>query len=171
MNWRSTSQSKTMPPFTPIQTGLLQRKCNSCGQHSISGRVCTNCQPKSSLHRKLTIGASNDLLELEADQIADRVLATPANTTISNAPSRIQRFTGQMSEQADVAPASVDRVLSSPGRPLETSLQQDMGQRFGHDFSHVRVHTDAAAARSAQEVTANAYTVGHNIVFNAGQYV
>ncbi|MCY7338307.1 MAG: DUF4157 domain-containing protein [Chamaesiphon sp.] len=46
-----------------------------------------------------------------------------------------------------------------------------MGQRFGHDFSHVRVHTDAAAARSAQEVTANAYTVGHNIVFNAGQYV
>jgi Domain of unknown function (DUF4157) len=169
MNWRSTSQ-KTTSSFTPIQTGLLQRKCKSCGQHRIAGGACTNCQPKSGLQRKLTIGASNDPLELEADRIADRVLATPANPTISTAPPRIQRSTGQTTEQADVAPASVDRVLSSPGRPLETSLQQDMGQRFGHDFSRVRVHTGDEAARSAQEVNASAYTTGHKIVFGAGQF-
>jgi hypothetical protein len=45
-----------------------------------------------------------------------------------------------------------------------------MGQRFGHDFSRVRVHTDAAAERSARDVNANAYTVGHNIVFGARQF-
>jgi outer membrane protein OmpA-like peptidoglycan-associated protein len=69
-----------------------------------------------------------------------------------------------------VAPASVDRVLSNSGSPLEAGLQQDMSQRFGHDFSRVRVHTGDEAARSAQDVSASAYTVGHNVVFNAGQF-
>lgn len=170
MNLRSTTQTKQPLSFTPVPTGLLQRKCTSCGQHQIAGGECANCQPKSGLQRKLSIGASNDLLEREADQVADRVLAAPANTTISTAPPHIQRFTGQTTGQADVAPDSVDRVLASPGRPLETSLQQDMGQRFGHDFSRVRVHTGDEAARSAQDVNASAYTVGHNIVFGAGQF-
>jgi hypothetical protein len=44
-------------------------------------------------------------------------------------------------------------------------------QRFGEDFSfsHVRVHTDAAAARSAFDVNARAYTVGSHIAFGAGE--
>ena len=49
-------------------------------------------------------------------------------------------------------------------------LQQDMGQRFGHDFSRVRVHTGRAAEQSARDVNAHAYTVGHNIAFGAGRF-
>jgi hypothetical protein len=45
-----------------------------------------------------------------------------------------------------------------------------MEPRFGHDFSRVRVHTDAKAAASAMAVNALAYTVGHNVVFGTGQY-
>jgi Domain of unknown function (DUF4157) len=45
-----------------------------------------------------------------------------------------------------------------------------MEPRFGHDFSKVRVHTDAEAAESAQAVNALAYTVGRDVVFGAGQY-
>ena len=45
-----------------------------------------------------------------------------------------------------------------------------MGQRFGHDFSRVRVHSGGAAEQSARDVNANAYTVGHNIVFGAGRF-
>jgi hypothetical protein len=45
-----------------------------------------------------------------------------------------------------------------------------MESRFGHDFSEVRVHDDAPAARSAHDVSARAYTVGQNIVFGDGQY-
>jgi hypothetical protein len=45
-----------------------------------------------------------------------------------------------------------------------------MEPRFGHDFGHVRVHTDAAAVRSATEVNARAYTVGRDVVFGAGQF-
>jgi hypothetical protein len=123
------------------------------------------------LQTKLAIGASNDPLEQEADRVADQVLAAPANPAVSGAPPRIQRSTGQPSATAGTVPASVDRVLESPGHPLDPALQQDMGQRFGHDFSRVRVHAGAAAEQSAQEVNANAYTVGHNIVFGTGRFV
>jgi pyrrolidone-carboxylate peptidase len=67
-------------------------------------------------------------------------------------------------------PDSVVAVLRSPGSPLPSTVRQGMEQRFGHDFSQVRVHTDEPAARSAMEVQARAYTVGSHVVFGAGQY-
>ena len=69
-----------------------------------------------------------------------------------------------------MAPASVDEVLAHGGRPLENNVRHDMERRFGHDFSGVRVHSDQAAARSADDVSANAYTVGSHVVFGAGNY-
>ena len=77
---------------------------------------------------------------------------------------------GQGKERMDAAPASVDRALASPGRPLQPALQQDMQQRFGYDFSRVRVHSDKPAEQSARDVNAHAYTVGSDIVFGAGQF-
>jgi len=149
---------------------LLQRKC-ACGGSALASLTggCEGCN-KNRLQKKLSISASNDPLEAEADRIADQVFAAPAHDAVSGAPPRIQHYTGQATEDMDTAPASVDRVLSGSGRPLEPALRQDMGQRFGHDFSQVRVHTDSAAEQSAQNVNAHAYTVGHNIVFGAGGY-
>jgi hypothetical protein len=134
-------------------------------------RLAGNRAVSASLQPKLRIGSAGDRYEQEADRLAEQVLAAPAHSVVSGTPTRIQRFTGQPTGQADaVAPASVDRVLSSPGTPMEPTLQQDMEQRFGFDFSPVRIHTDTAAERSAQDINANAYTVGHNIVFGAGQF-
>jgi outer membrane protein OmpA-like peptidoglycan-associated protein len=45
-----------------------------------------------------------------------------------------------------------------------------MEPHFDHDFSRVRVHTDATGAASARSVNATAYTVGDHIVFGAGEY-
>jgi hypothetical protein len=50
-----------------------------------------------------------------------------------------------------------------------TAQPTPMAGRRG-DFSHVRVHTDSAAAESARSVNALAYTVGSNVVFGAGRY-
>jgi hypothetical protein len=68
-----------------------------------------------------------------------------------------------------VAPM-INRALESEGSPLNGPTRQMMEGRFGHDFSQVRVHTDARADASAQAVQARAYTVGHDIVFRAGEY-
>ena len=56
------------------------------------------------------------------------------------------------------------------GHALEPATRSLMEQRFMHDFSAVRVHTDARAAASAHAVGALAYTVGHDIVLGARQY-
>ena len=164
--------NKSQAVFNSKQAGLLlQRKC-ACGTptSSLTGS-CPECQRKKKIQTKLTIGASNDPLEQEADRVADQVLATPANPATSNVPPRIQRHTGQASGDAvTAAPPSVDQVLASPGKPLDVALQRDMNQRFKHDFARVRIHSDAAAQQSAREVHAHAYTTGHNIVFGANQF-
>ena len=103
---------------------------------------------KVALQRKITIGASNDPLEQEADRIADQITAKPAHSMVSGSSLQIQRYRGQSSEIKNTAPASVDRVLTGSGQPLEPALRQDMEQRFGYDFSGVRVHFDAAAEQS-----------------------
>lgn len=67
-------------------------------------------------------------------------------------------------------PPIVHDVLRSPGQPLDAGTRTFMESRFSHDFSGVRVHTDAKAAESARSVNALAYTVGRDLVFGMGQY-
>lgn len=193
MNPRSRYQVNSNLPQSSaaVQTGILQRKC-ACGNHTVAGGECSTCgNEKNHLQRKtgvseasearsrsqpiiqakLTIGASNDPLEHEADHIADQVMrAPPSNSEVSPVPPRIQRVSDESSGNVDAAPQSVESVLASPGRSLEPALRHDMEQRFGHDFSRVRLHTDEAAARSAKDLHADAYTVGNNIVLDSGNF-
>jgi hypothetical protein len=67
-------------------------------------------------------------------------------------------------------PDSVLRVLGTPGRSLGESTLTAMEARLGHDFGHVRVHTDQEAARSASDIHASAYTFGQHVVMGAGSY-
>jgi hypothetical protein len=123
------------------------------------------------LQRKLAIGSTDDPLEREADQVAKQVMSFAGQGEPRRAPVRVQRFAGTAAAaEAASAPASVDRVLASPGQRLRDNLRQDMESRFGHDFSHVRIHTDSAATQSARELNAQAYTVGREVVFAKGQY-
>ena len=69
-------------------------------------------------------------------------------------------------EHADAAAA---RGVSSGGRPLDAPVRQDMETRIGHDFGDVRVHEGPDAAGAAQALSARAFTVGNDIVFNAGE--
>jgi hypothetical protein len=75
---------------------------------------------------------------------------------------------GDVGEMA--APPIVNQVLQEPGRPLDSATRSDMESRFGQDFGQVRVHTDGAAAESAEAVSARAYTAGQNVVFNRGEF-
>ena len=170
MNRTSIAQQAKAVDVLPSTQGILQRKC-ACGNKTVAGGECAACAKKtSSLQHKLTIGSSNDPLEREADRVADQVMAMPTNSSIEKTPPRIQRFTEQSTSPSGTAPASVDRVLASSGRPLDPALMQNMEQRFGHDFSQVRVHTGSVAEQSTRDVNAHAYTAGHNVVFGTGQF-
>jgi hypothetical protein len=116
--------------FTPVQPGLLQRKC-ACGNQTVAGGECEAC--------------GKTRLELQ------------------------RRAVDKQSEHSKVPPI-VDQVLRSSGQPLDTTTRAFMEPRFGHDFSGVRVHTDANAAESATAINALAYTVGPHLAFARGQY-
>ncbi|TNM39696.1 DUF4157 domain-containing protein [Nocardioides albidus] len=64
----------------------------------------------------------------------------------------------------------VHDVIAGSGSALDDGVRADMEARIGHDFSDVRVHTGDAADASARSVSAHAYTVGNNIVFQRGSY-
>lgn len=66
-------------------------------------------------------------------------------------------------------PQIIHEVLHSPGEPLDSATRAVMEPRFGHNFGQVRIHATAKAAESARAIQALAYTVGHDVVFGAGQ--
>lgn len=67
-------------------------------------------------------------------------------------------------------PSIVHEVLRSPGHALDSATRAIIEPGFGYDFSQVRVHTNAQAARSARAMNALAYTVGNDIAFAENQY-
>lgn len=65
---------------------------------------------------------------------------------------------------------SIRYVLATPGAPLDERIRHALEPLFDHDFSRVRVYTDAAAAQCAASLNARAFTVDESVVFAAGAY-
>jgi outer membrane protein OmpA-like peptidoglycan-associated protein len=97
---------------------------------------------------------------LQAPSQADAALLRPSGTPVG-AP-------GRGAPDHKVARLRPSQVHS--GRPLDTGVRADMETRFGADFSDVRIHTGAQAARSATAVAAKAYTAGNDIVFGRAAF-
>jgi len=140
------------------------------------------------MHTKLAIGRRDDPFEHEADRIADDVMRMPdPQASFAAAPVQLSRKCAVCAEEdkaemlrskpaetheadSSEAPGLVQEVLRSPAAALDRPTRSFMEPRFGHDFGHVRVHTDARAAESAYTVGADAYTVGSHIVFAEGKF-
>lgn len=117
---------------------------------------------------RLSVSRATDQHEQHADRVADAAVgggrngvAARLSAARSGRPSRGP--SGKM-------PASVSEELRAPGRPLDDRVRQDLERQFGQDFSRIRIHDGGSAQQSASEVSARAYTVGHDVVFGAGQY-
>jgi hypothetical protein len=152
--------------------------------------VDTALPPAGAKQAKLVIGRISDPLEHEADRVADQVMRTagPAFVAISGGSTQIsrkcavceakekeeeekvQRKPAAPEDAVGEAPAIVHEVLRSPGQPLDSVTRSFFEPRFGRTLSHIRVHTDAAAAASARAISARAYTRGAHIVFAGGSY-
>ncbi|QZZ18778.1 DUF4157 domain-containing protein [Leptothermofonsia sichuanensis E412] len=147
---------RTIPGVRSPSTGLnnsviLQRQC-ACGGG------CPRCQ--NSVQTKLTINEPGDQYEQEADRIADEVMRIPESIIQRRVESRTL---------PEISP-SFRAVLHSSGQPLDTETRAFMEPRFGHSFNHVYIHNNPQAHEMAGILNARAFTVGHDIVFGAGQY-
>lgn len=165
---------KTVDPAGEVPrskvSGLIRRQ-SDCGVYVSDGGECTqSTKEKWVLQRRLDVGEIRDPLESEADRIAAQVIAAPVHEAVRPMFPGVQRLATTGSDRVGAAPASVERTLDAPGMPLRSDLRQDMEWRFGYDFARVRLHTDMQAARSAQDIGASAYAMGHHVVFGPGQF-
>lgn len=108
-----------------------------------------------------------------------RRVMTPAGPALGKADDSMEREADRQADAAlkakDAGGAGVTREPSVPeagrgGTALPAETQRLFEQGFGHGFSGVRVHTDAAAGASARMLGARAYTVGQDVVFAPGEY-
>ena len=180
-------QTKTAPA---AKADVAHKTKNTQNPNSIWQSLATNT---TGLQAKLSVSQPGDRYELEADRVADRVMRmeTPSSHadrlsfSAFNASAaqrkcdgcdeeekQVQRKeNGVGSNPVDAAASSVSHTLSSAGQPLDSSSRSFFEPRFAHDFGGVRIHTGTKASESARALNAQAYTVGQNIVFGAGQYV
>ena len=180
-------QQKSSPHITRSDVPAQSVGAPATFAHNFS-RIPVHAPAPILIQPKLTVNTPGDIYEQEADQLAEQVMRMPEpqlqracarggdcakcqTTQSSQDPPHLQtKSIGSSASAQTEAPPIVHEVLASPGQPLDKATRAFMEPRFGHDFSQVRVHTDTAAAKSAQAMNALAYTVGRNVVFDSGLY-
>jgi hypothetical protein len=124
--------------------------------------------------RPVRPGTARDAVPADHDRHSSEPAVTPALDAASV--MHLQRTAGNqgvvqlLAGEDDEASPVHDVVGKGGGAPLDDATRASMESAFGASFEHVRVHTDGQASRSAESVGANAYTVGSDVVFRAGQY-
>ena len=108
-------------------------------------RACTDCEEKEKVQRQ----AEDEEEEEQSIQA--------------------KREGGPTGEIPAKQTAAIESIKTG-GEPLRPASQNFFEERFGHDFSRVRIHSDDRAAQSAKGIHAQAYTTGWHIVFGAGRY-
>lgn len=138
------------------------------------------------IQRKLIVGPPNDQYELEAERVANHVMRLP--TPVSS-PQRAHGDDDQLQTKplaAAITPlvqrqgdgsfevgSGIESRLDSlrgSGHPLPGDVRTDMEQRFGADFSGVRIHNDGESAQLNRALSAQAFTQGRDIYMGEGQY-
>lgn len=138
---------------------------------------------------KLRVGSSTDPAELEADAVADDVLAvlrrsvetvagdTPGVGGAAGQVSRIRRVTATVRRLGDPVVGrdggEIDGAIaagvrnSSGGSALDSKIKPRLENAFGRSFDDVRIHQDSAIA---PQIGARAFTFGSDIHFAPGEY-
>lgn len=178
MKTMATVQPKAASLQTPA-ANPLQRRCR-CGKHTSPGLGC-ECGHHEALQQATSQPSTASAFRHDFTQIPVRS-GLPARL----APGLAVSTPGDLHERQAVAMA--DRVMQMPdpglswrhlGQPgssshgggnMDPQTRSFMQRRFGADFSGVRIHADASAARVSRELGAQAFTVGRDVYFAAGQY-
>ena len=104
------------------------------------------------------VSDSRDGAEVNARQTADSVMGGGI----------FREGSGSFSPGGEAQLSNLD--LAGAGESLPAGLQGQMEQTMGADFSQVRVHTGAGAARASKQISARAFTRGKDLYFNQGNY-
>lgn len=157
----------------------LQRKC-ACGAHHPGGGACPECSRKRQLAQRKTTSRDGGG---DAPASVHDIIGSPGQPLSSSARAFMEpRFGHDLSQVRVNHPAPTATSALTVGAaydPLEREADAVAGRVVGmpapdrakrFDLSGVRIHTDEAAAASARELHARAYTVGNHIAFDSQAY-
>lgn len=105
---------------------------------------------------------------IAAQRVSDAATMPPPLRPLRRSPLSRAESVGLNPTAGVVGPAA--DAVSSGGNPLSPADRSFFEPRFGRDLSHVRLHTDASAARAAADIGALAYTHRDHIAFAPGEY-
>ena len=115
--------------------------------------------PEENLQLKRLVGAESiQRQELEEDEEKDE----------EEEMLQTKRSSSQVPEVTPNIETGIESLRRSGGQPLPPSIRTFMEPRFGYDFSKVRLHTTGNAVQLANQLNAQAFTAGHDIVLGAG---
>lgn len=144
------------------------------GSNPLWRSLATYVQPNAlSIQTKLSVGASDDKFEQQADAVADTVMRMPSKQKISAnqvEPLIQSKFDTARSTQITL-PDSVQHSIASPGSgsPLDETVRSRIEPVLGSDLSAVRVHQGESAQDASQSLSAKAFTYQNNIYLGKGQ--
>lgn len=87
---------------------------------------------------------------------------------VQSEPGEFPEVQESPSEHPTTAPTPLRSWPRTAGVPLDTPLHSDAARRFGHDFSHVRLHTGADARSVTQALGAEGLTTGSHVFLRPG---
>ncbi|NMG11603.1 DUF4157 domain-containing protein [Brasilonema sp. UFV-L1] len=179
----SQTQTKPKSSFTPVKSGLLQRKCSCGGSAGLTGE-CTGCQKN-----RLTVQRreKNQGEVSQVPPIVHEVLREPGQPLDRETRGFMESRFGQKLKQVRSPKAGSGIIypqltISQPGDTLEAEADQVAGAVMSQesettltesplpDFSSVRVHNNTKAASAASSIHAEAFTLGNHIIFAEGRY-
>ncbi len=164
--------------YTPAQEEDLSHRHDAAGNMAVQRALHSPI-----IQHKMTVNQPNDRYELEADRVAERVMRAghlvqqdkPTTPSIEQKPlaSSISPYRGSATSSAtEATPKQMKDInfLRGQGEPLPASARAFFEQRFGADFSAIRIHTGPRANASVESFGARAITVGNDIMFGAGEF-
>lgn len=98
------------------------------------------------------------------DKKEEPVVQAKQKDPIQRSPSDSATTAGQDNFEQSLA------ASKGGGSPLPNDTKASMENRFGTDFSQVRIHTGGAASTMSDGIQAKAFAHGNDIYFNQGQY-
>ena len=174
-----------------MENAILQTK-------KIASRTKSSSFFKPTIQKKLSVGSANDSFEVEADNVANRVMqmSEPSTPSFIQTGALVQKkcstceeekklqkkplaetitplIQRSSSESGGHAPSHVENQINSSrggGSNMDNGTKNFMESRFGSDFSDVKIHTNSQAVQMSRELSAQAFTVGNDIYFNEGKY-
>jgi phage-related protein len=141
-------------------------------------RVLARKEQDKELNKQVQTGEREEIVQAQTDEETEEPeeVQTKNEEEDSVQPLTEEEEPLQTKSEVSTNPASTIsirkqlRVLRGGGSVLPRGVRSKMEQRFGADFSGIRIHTDRQAAQLNRFMNARAFTHGANIYFNESRF-